>query len=226
MKTAELKTICSRVIFTGERIILGYTSFRSILDNVCDCLINCDPFSLFSIISFEVNVRGMKNTAVGFIWAMAFLGSTSAFYVPGVAPTDFRKGDHITVKAIKMTSSHTQLPFEYYSLPFCPPKEGIQYKTENLGEILRGDRISTTAYELEMNESFGCRVLCGTLEAPSKFNKEDSETVLYRIEAEYFIHLIVDNLPCATQFQLVWLAINFFITFSIGHKMDQVEKIY
>ena len=46
----------------------------------------------------------------------------SGFYVPGVAPTDFRKGDKITVKSIKMTSSKTQLPYEYYSLPFCLPK--------------------------------------------------------------------------------------------------------
>ena len=48
--------------------------------------------------------------------------NTSGFYVPGVAPTDFRKGDKITVKSIKMTSSKTQLPYEYYSLPFCLPK--------------------------------------------------------------------------------------------------------
>ena len=135
--------------------------------------------------------------------SLGYLPAGFAFYVPGVAPTDFRQGDPITVKAIKMTSSHTQLPYEYYSLPFCPPKDGVQYKTENLGEILRGDRISTTAYEVEMNEGYGCRVLCGTPEAPSKFNKEDTETVMYRVEAEYFIHLIVDNLPCATQFQLV-----------------------
>jgi transmembrane 9 superfamily protein 2/4 len=50
---------------------------------------------------------------------------TSGFYVPGVAPTDFKKGDEIGLKAIKMTSSHTQLPYEYYSLPFCKPKGRI-----------------------------------------------------------------------------------------------------
>ena len=31
-----------------------------------------------------------------------------------------------------MTSSKTQLPYEYYSLPFCKP-EVVEYKTENLG---------------------------------------------------------------------------------------------
>ena len=49
----------------------------------------------------------------------------SGFYVPGVAPTDFKEGEEVGLKAIKMTSSHTQLPYEYYSLPFCEPPEGL-----------------------------------------------------------------------------------------------------
>jgi len=134
---------------------------------------------------------------------LAFFAPTSyGFYVPGVAPTDFRKGDKITVKSIKMTSSKTQLPYEYYSLPFCLPKEGVHYKTENLGEILRGDRISTTAYDVEMNVGYDCRVLCGSNNSPSKFTEAESSTLHYRITNEYFIHLIVDNLPCATVFQI------------------------
>ena len=55
----------------------------------------------------------------------------NAFYVPGVAPQDFSEGDKIDVRAIKMTSSHTQLPYEYYSLPFCKPSSGeIVYKSQ------------------------------------------------------------------------------------------------
>ena len=38
-------------------------------------------------------------------------------------------------QAVKMTSVKTQLPYEYYSLPFCKPKEGdVHYKTLNLGQ--------------------------------------------------------------------------------------------
>ena len=32
-----------------------------------------------------------------------------------------------------MTSVRTQLPYEYYSLKFCVPKEGKKFKIENLG---------------------------------------------------------------------------------------------
>ena len=50
------------------------------------------------------------------------LSGVRGFYVPGVAPTDFSEGDAIDVRAVKMTSSQTQLPFEYYSLNFCKNK--------------------------------------------------------------------------------------------------------
>ena len=66
-----------------------------------------------------------------------------AFYVPGVAPVEFEKDALVEVRAIKLTSVKTQLPYEYYSLPFCKPTE-IKYKSENLGEVLRGDRIVNT----------------------------------------------------------------------------------
>mgnify|MGYP001810782551 CR=1 FL=1 len=66
----------------------------------------------------------------------------NAFYVPGVAPQDFAKGDPVEVKGVKMTSAKTQLPYEFYNVPIhCMPPEGVTYKSENLGEILRGDRI-------------------------------------------------------------------------------------
>lgn len=60
---------------------------------------------------------------------------SEAFYVPGVAPVEFKRGARIDVKAVKMTSTHTQLPYEYYSLPLCLPKNGtFNYKSENLGK--------------------------------------------------------------------------------------------
>lgn len=88
-----------------------------------------------------------------------FIHFTNGFYVPGIAPTEFAKGSRIgeniddvgkdsenkfpipssEVKAVKMTSTRTQLPYDYYSLNFCLPKNGaLHYKSENLGEVLRG----------------------------------------------------------------------------------------
>ena len=51
------------------------------------------------------------------------------------------------LKVNKLTSVHTQLPYEYYSLPYCRPDK-IESSAENLGEVLRGDRIETSPYEV------------------------------------------------------------------------------
>ena len=132
------------------------------------------------------------------------LSAAHAFYVPGVAPSDFGWGDPIEIRAIKMTSTHTQLPYEYYSIPFCPPKSGeVEYKSQNLGEILRGDRITNTAYDVRMGTEFPCRLLCGSKDKPSvSWDAKESADVYEKIKEEYFVHLITDNLPVATQFRM------------------------
>jgi len=36
---------------------------------------------------------------------------------------------------------HTQLPLDYYSMPFCEPDGGAKKASENLGEFLTGNKI-------------------------------------------------------------------------------------
>ncbi|XP_043283958.1 transmembrane 9 superfamily member 4 [Venturia canescens] len=130
---------------------------------------------------------------------LLFVLQANGFYVPGVAPVEFKKGQKIDVKAVKMTSIHTQLPYEYYSLPFCIPKNGTIYKSENLGEVLRGDRIVNTPYEVTMAENITCRLLCHHPTELMNWSEEESQRVIERIQHEYIVHLLIDNLPAATR---------------------------
>lgn len=123
--------------------------------------------------------------------------------MPGVAPVEFKKKDPVEVKAVKMTSSQTQLPYEYYSLQFCRPRNGTIYKSENLGEVLRGDRIVNTPYEVQMAVNTPCRLLCHELQKPIMWSAEQAREVADRIRHEYYVHLLVDNLPCATKFMMM-----------------------
>ena len=67
-------------------------------------------------------------------------------------------GDRVDVKVNKLTSTVTQLPYDYYRLAFCQPKELIN-SVENLGEVLHGSMIQNSAYELyAQNSDF--KVLC------------------------------------------------------------------
>jgi transmembrane 9 superfamily protein 2/4 len=68
-------------------------------------------------------------------------------HLPGVAPQNFVDLEDVPLKVNKLTSVHTQLPYLYYSLPFCTPKKIID-SAENLGEILRGDRIENSEYSV------------------------------------------------------------------------------
>uniref|UniRef100_A0A8C5N436 Transmembrane 9 superfamily member n=1 Tax=Gouania willdenowi TaxID=441366 RepID=A0A8C5N436_GOUWI len=133
-------------------------------------------------------------------WALLLLSSSLpmvwTFYVPGVAPQDFHEGDAVEIKAVKLTSSRTQLPYEYYSLPFCKPQH-VVYKGENLGEVLRGDRIVNTLYNVKVNKDKQCEMVCNK----KSLSITESKLVAERIQDEYYVHLIADNLPVATRLE-------------------------
>lgn len=63
------------------------------------------------------------------------------------------QGDLLKVKVNKLTSTKTQLPYSYYSLPYCKP-EKIVDSAENLGEVLRGDRIENSPYVVILSFSY------------------------------------------------------------------------
>ena len=80
----------------------------------------------------------MRTVFTGAARATLLLTTCRAFYLPGVAPRTFRYGDKVELKVNKLTSVHTQIPYDYYSLKFCRPRGGIKQATENLGECARG----------------------------------------------------------------------------------------
>lgn len=118
--------------------------------------------------------------------------TVTSFYLPGVAPQDYARDDLVNFKVNKISSTKTALPFEYYSLPFCRP-DPIINSAENLGEVLRGDRILNSLYQIQMRLDEKCKVVCkvdGLTEDQAKNFKE-------KIDDEYRINMILDNLPAA-----------------------------
>lgn len=82
-----------------------------------------------------------------FVALLCALCVADAFYLPGVAPRDYQKGDAIGIKVVKLDSIKTQLPYDYYSLPFCKPPV-IEETAEGLGEVLSGDRMENSMYKV------------------------------------------------------------------------------
>lgn len=120
---------------------------------------------------------------------LLLIHASHCFYLPGVSPQDFQKGDPLKVKVNKLTSTKTQLPYTYYSLPYCRPGKIVD-NAENLGEVLRGDRIENSPYVFKMREPQLCNVICH-LKLDAKTAKDFKE----KIEDEYRVNMILDNLP-------------------------------
>ena len=93
----------------------------------------------------------------------------------------------------KLTSVKTQLPYKYYSLPVCKPAK-IEERTENIGEIIAGDRIESSLYNLKMEVEEYCKVLCKIT-----YTEEDVKAFQEKIADDYRVHWIIDNLPSVVQ---------------------------
>jgi transmembrane 9 superfamily protein 2/4 len=113
------------------------------------------------------------------------------FYLPGVAPVEFKQGDDIPLFVNKLTSVKTQIPFHYYDLPFCKPDE-VGSVPHNMGQVLGGSSINTSPYELKFGEPKTCQVLC-----KKHYDAEMAEHFSTMIDNDYHVHWILDNLPSA-----------------------------
>ncbi|KAG6587848.1 Transmembrane 9 superfamily member 11, partial [Cucurbita argyrosperma subsp. argyrosperma] len=128
------------------------------------------------------------------IWVLSvclILQCGYGFYLPGSYPLKHIVGDDLSVKVNSITSIDTEMPFSYYSLPFCQPQGGIKDSAENLGELLMGDRIENSPYLFKMYKNQTDVFLCKT----DPLSDDQFKTLKERIDEMYQVNLILDNLP-------------------------------
>ena len=77
--------------------------------------------------------------------------------------------------------------YEYYSLPFCEEKDGHKYKLEDLGEVLEGDRLVSTPYNLPFNKTFPSTTLC-----KKNISGKELEKLKDAIDRDYYIQVICE----------------------------------
>jgi len=120
----------------------------------------------------------------------AILARVCLSIMPGVTPTDYAMGQSITLKVNKVSSTHTLLPFDYYSLAYCRPAGGVKAYSESLGEFLRGDRIENSPYAIDMLQQEKCKVLC-----IRDLSKAQSDKFKEAIRSGYHNNWLIDGLP-------------------------------
>jgi transmembrane 9 superfamily protein 2/4 len=124
----------------------------------------------------------------------------------------------------KVYSDNTQLQYAYYDLPFVCPPTGVHHAGSsllsgqsiplNLGEVLRGDRITQSDIELVMGQDQECKFLC-----TRTVNRKDLKRAKEMVKEGYVAEWIVDNLPGATSFVTVDKSRKYYAAgFKIGYK--------
>uniref|UniRef100_A0A6V7QS66 Transmembrane 9 superfamily member n=1 Tax=Ananas comosus var. bracteatus TaxID=296719 RepID=A0A6V7QS66_ANACO len=125
-----------------------------------------------------------------FVSLLLFASPTNAFYLPGSYMHTYVPGEEIWVKVNSLTSIETELPFSYYSLPYCRPQGGIKKSAENLGELLMGDQIDNSPYRFRVNTNESL-YLCTT----TPLNEHEVKLLKQRSQDLYQVNMILDNLP-------------------------------
>ncbi|KAJ1960399.1 hypothetical protein GGI12_003823 [Dipsacomyces acuminosporus] len=114
-----------------------------------------------------------------------------------MGPQSFKPGERVPLNVNRVFSEHVPLPFAYYDLPFVCKPQDIHRPWLNIGEVLRGDRIASSDYQLAMEQDAQCQVLC-TMTLTPEANEEAGRLV----EQNYLVEWIVDKLPAATTYML------------------------
>ncbi|KAG6509122.1 hypothetical protein ZIOFF_034513 [Zingiber officinale] len=151
---------------------------------------------MVTVEKFEICLRriaSMRSSCfiyVALLISLLKLAPSSSFYLPGSYMHTYPQGQTISPKVNSLTSFETEIPFDYYSLPYCPPEGGIKKSAENLGELLMGDRIDNSPYQFRVNVNESL-YLCTT----NPLSEEEVKLLKQRTHDLYQVNMILDNLP-------------------------------
>lgn len=121
---------------------------------------------------------------------LLLIGTASAFYLPGIAPTEYQEGAPLPILANKLVSAKNVVPYDFYSLPLCAPGAAPKSRHLSLGQVLMGERAEPTTFDISMNVNETCKLLC-----EKNYDQKDIGLFNNRIADDYVAKLNLDNLP-------------------------------
>ncbi|KAG7195257.1 uncharacterized protein KQ657_003783 [Scheffersomyces spartinae] len=144
-------------------------------------------------------------------------------FLLGLERKVYREGETVELLVNKVESDHTQLPFGYYELPFvCPPSKDARPLHLSLGEILKGDRVWQSDYQMKFMLDLPCMRLCDVHALESAAKKAD-----YLVKNGYVAQWTVDGLPGATTFVSGTHKNKYYASgFPLGFTKNDISYIY
>ncbi|XP_030001381.1 transmembrane 9 superfamily protein member 5 isoform X2 [Sphaeramia orbicularis] len=127
----------------------------------------------------------------------------SAFYLPGLAPVSFcedGKGaedcqTEIQLYVNRLDSVESVLPYEYDMFDFCKDAKEIR-PSENLGQVLFGERIESSPYKFKFKDDIKCKTVCKkTYSKKTQGDAAKLDFLKMGMQLNYQHHWIIDNMP-------------------------------
>ena len=118
--------------------------------------------------------------------------------LPGGSPMAYTIGQPVPLRVNSLTSVSKIMPMEWYSMPWCAPTKEDRKKfrnTQNLGEILWGDQVEISLFNVEMLHNVTCAKLCDQM----IMGEKEKTLLTKRVEENYRGNLILDGLPVAEE---------------------------
>lgn len=136
------------------------------------------------------------------VYSLVSFYSCSAFYLPGLAPVSFCEEENaedcpslIQLYVNRLDSVESVLPYEYDMFDFCKDQDETR-PSENLGQVLFGERIESSPYKFTFKKDQKCKFVC------TKSYKKGSQEEATRLDflkmgmqLNYQHHWIIDNMP-------------------------------
>lgn len=137
----------------------------------------------------------------GLVLLLAGCCVCSGYYVPGTYPQEFNAGGQISAQVNSLTSFETDIPFEYYRMPFCKPPEGIHKagNAANLGTVIMGIKLENSQYNFTVMKQELGKDACQPQGFYGPLTKDDVKKMKKLIDDKYRINLVLDNLPVTAQ---------------------------
>mmetsp|Transcript_13838 Transcript_13838/g.29854 ORF Transcript_13838/g.29854 Transcript_13838/m.29854 type:complete len:608 (+) Transcript_13838:164-1987(+) len=103
----------------------------------------------------------------------------------------YKQGENVPLWASKVGPfTNPSETYEYTSLPFCQPKEGVKWKTLQLGEVVDANRMASTPYLLNFKADRKDELVCEkalTNDELAKFREA--------VQEDWYFQMYYDDLP-------------------------------
>jgi len=145
----------------------------------------------------------LKTNLIIIILMMTWSRSVDGFYLPGLAPVNFCEDDKPTdtckssVKLYvnRLDSEESVIPYEYSYFDFCQA-DSSDSPVENLGQVVFGERIRASPYNMSFLRDEECKLLCKkSYDLGRKEDVEKLNVLMKGMLKNYQHHWIVDNMP-------------------------------